>query len=64
MIIGISSAFVYFYWLKKKIISVQYISLAATYENVKMLYSNKTNLSERTDVNKSNKSKECMTCHY
>ena len=29
-----------------------------------MLYYNKIKLSERTDVGKSNNSKECMICHY
>ena len=54
--------FFYFYWLKKKIISVEYIDSVATY--AKMLYYIKSNDSEGTDVNKSNKSKECMICHY
>ena len=61
MIIGISSAFFYFYWLKQ-IISVEYINLAATY--VKMLYYNKIDVSEGIYINKSNKSKACMICHY
>ena len=29
-----------------------------------MLYSNRIDLSEGTDVAKINNSKECMTCHY
>ena len=29
-----------------------------------MLYYNKMDPSEKTDINKSNKSKECMICHY
>ena len=29
-----------------------------------MLYYNKIDVSERTDINKSNKSKGCMICHY
>ena len=29
-----------------------------------MLYYNKIDFSERIDSNKSNKSKECMICHY
>ena len=48
--------------LRKKIISVRYINLAAIY--VKMLYYNKIDVLEETDSNKSNKSKECMICHY
>ena len=30
----------------------------------KMLYYNKVDVSEGIDINKSNKSKECMICHY
>ena len=41
---------------------MQYINLAATY--VKMLYYNKINISEGININKSNKSKECMICHH
>ena len=29
-----------------------------------MLYYNKINISEGIDINKSNKSKECMICHH
>ena len=29
-----------------------------------MLHNNKINASEGIDINKSNKSKECMICHY
>ena len=29
-----------------------------------MLYYNKINVSERIVINKLNKSKECMNCHY
>ena len=61
-VIDISSAFFHISWLKKKIILVEYIVLAATY--VKMLYYSKISTSEGIDVNKSNKSKECMICHY
>ena len=28
------------------------------------MYSDRTDISEEIDVNKSNKSKECMICHY
>ena len=61
-VIDISNAFFHISWLKKKIILVEYIVLAATY--VKMLYYSKISTSEGIDVNKSNKSKECMICHY
>ena len=57
--IGISSAFFISIDLRRKNISVKYINLVATY--VKMLY--QIDVSEGIDVNKSNKSKECMICH-
>ena len=41
---------------------MEYINLIATH--VKMLYYNKIDVSERIDINKSSKSKECMICHY
>ena len=41
---------------------MEYTDLGAT--NVKMLYYNKVNVSERTDVNRSDKLKECMICRY
>ena len=44
-----------------KNISAEYINLVAT--PVKMLHYNKTDVSGRIDINKSNKSKECMICH-
>ena len=62
IVIGITSGFFYFYRLKKKIISVEYIDSVATC--AKMLNYIKSNVSEEIDVNKSNKSKECMICHY
>ena len=34
------------------------------YSYKKMLYQNKVNVSEGIDINKSNKSKECVICHY
>ena len=34
------------------------------YQYKKMLYYNKIDVSERIDINKSNKSKGCMICHY
>ena len=61
--------FLFFYFfrfifvgLRKKNISVDCNNLAATY--VKMLYYNKIKVSERVDIFKSNKLKECMICHY
>ena len=51
-----------FVGLRKKNISVECNNLAATY--VKMLYYNKIKVSERVDIFKSNKLKECMICHY
>ena len=62
IIIASSSTCFYFYWLNKKIISVQYINLGATY--VKVLRYNKIKVSEGIDINKSNTSKECMICRY
>ena len=62
IIIGIKSGFFYFYRLKKKIISMEYINSVTTC--AKLLYYIKSNVSEGIDVNKSNKSKECMICHY
>ena len=59
IIIGISSAFFISIDLRRKNISVKYINLVATY--VKMLY--QIDVLEGIDVNKSNKSKECMICH-
>ena len=41
---------------------MEYTDLGAT--DVKMLYYNEVNVSERTDVNRSNKLKECMICRY
>ena len=35
-----------------------------TAASLKMLYYDKTDLSEGTGVNKSNISKECMICHH
>ena len=32
--------------------------------NIKMLYYNRIDVSERIDVNKTNTSKECDMCHY
>ena len=52
----------YVYWHKKKNISVENINLPATY--VDLLYYNKIDVSEGIDINKSNKSKECMICNY
>ena len=62
IIIGIKSGSFYFYRLKKKIISMEYINSVTTC--AKLLYYIKSNVSEGIDVNKSNKSKECMICHY
>ena len=56
IIIGISSACLCFNWYKEKTISVHYINFAVPY--VKILYS------EGIDLNKSNKSKECIICHF
>ena len=33
-------------------------------ENRKMLYCDRIDISERSDVNKKSKSKECNICHY
>ena len=38
------------------------VNMTAAY--VMMLYYDKIDISERTDVNKSNRLKECMICHY
>ena len=38
------------------------INLIAAY--VKMLYYDKTDVSEGIDVNKTNESKQCIICHY
>ena len=48
--------------MKKKIILVENINLAATY--VKILHYIKIKVSRKIDVNKSSKSKECIICHY
>ena len=42
--------------------SVEYTNLTTFYG--KMLYYNKVKVSDGIDINKSNKSKECMICHY
>ena len=55
MIIVIGYTFFYFYWLKKNILAFAY---------VKTLYYNRIYVSERTDINKSNKSNKCRICHY
>ena len=60
IIVGISSAFFNFYLYKKRKLSV--INFAATYE--KILYYDKIKVSEGIGINKSNKSKEYMICHY
>ena len=60
IIVGISSAFFNFYLYKKRKLLV--INFAATYE--KILYFDKIKVSEGIVINKSNKSKEYMICHY
>ena len=32
--------------------------------NIKMLYNDRTDISEGADVNRTSKSKECNICHY
>ena len=51
-----------FIGLRKKIVLAKYINLVATHE--KKLYYNKIIISEGIDIDKSNKSCECMICHY
>ena len=55
------SVFFHFFQLRK-IISVKYINLVASY--VKMLCYSKIDVSEGIEIHKSNKSKERMICHY
>ena len=64
IIMGIRSAYFYFYWytIKNCINALSFINLIATY--VKMLYYDKNDVSDGNDVNKSNKPKEWMICHY
>ena len=62
MIMGISGACFIFIGVWKEIISTHYpINLTA--DPVKMLYSDRIDVSKGIDVTKSNKSKECVICH-
>ena len=62
LIITLVVCFFIFICIGKKTVSVEYINLAATY--VKMLNYNKINVLEGTDINKSNKPKRRMICHF